>query len=490
LILKNTENYGGGAGENLASWLDPRRAHGSLPVSELEALGAAVNDPTVDHATIDTGVSDAALNRRTVLIVRWLYPDPDRRPVVLSHGLTVGRLDDAQVKLDGAGVSRLHARVLREGPSLVLQDQQSRNGTFVNGRRVPCAVLQPGAVLRFGEFVGLVETRAVGERDEFGLLAQGLLGGERLRQALEPARNAATSTLPILIIAPTGGGKERVAQALHEWSGRRGPFRALNCAALPTALAEATLFGHKRGAFTGAECSALGYFRETHQGTLLLDEVGELPLELQAKLLRVLQEGEVTPVGESTAISVDVRILAAAQTPLAPAVERGRFRADLYMRLRGLEVHLPPLSARIADVPRLFVHFLQQYSPTPPAVESKLIESLCLYTWPGNVRELEWVARQLVAVHGREPLLKRRFLPPSIWEKSEEESGNAERRKGEVAAASQSRKDYDLVRLGQTLVEHNGNLSAACSNLNISRQRAYRLLAGRSVAELMELARR
>jgi transcriptional regulator with PAS, ATPase and Fis domain len=299
-----------------------------------------------------------------------------------------------------------------------------------------------------------------------------MCGGTLLASAFEPARRAATSSVPIIVCGETGTGKEVAARAIHRWSERRGEFCAVNCAALPEQLVEGELFGYRRGAFTGAEKSSPGLFRRADKGTLLLDEINELPLVTQAKLLRVLQEQEVMPLGEAAPVRVDVRVLVAAQAPIAKAVAEGRFREDLFMRLRGVELVLPPLRERIGDVPALFLRFIAAHAAgATPAVEAKLVESLCLYAWPGNVRELELCARGLLAVHGAEPLLKRRFLPQHILE-------------NEPAPAAGSGPD-DLQRLGPALRRHGGNLSKACAELNISRQRAYRLLDGVSVKDFM-----
>jgi transcriptional regulator with PAS, ATPase and Fis domain len=195
-------------------------------------------------------------------------------------------------------------------------------------------------------------------------------------------------------------------------------------------------------------------------------------------LLRVLQERELVPLGESTPIAIDVRVIVAAQAPLGAAVAAGKFREDLYMRLRGLEISLPPLRARVADVPALFQSFLAKHaSGRLPALESKLVESLCLYAWPGNVRELELIARRLLAVHGSEPLLKRRFLPEHVTEPSVAPSAPGGR---------PDSQRLDPASLAAALRRAGGNLTKACAELQISRQRAYRLLDGASVKDFLE----
>jgi transcriptional regulator of acetoin/glycerol metabolism len=431
-------------------------------------------------ATLDT--ADRPLPRRgdKRLTLRWLFPDPSRPPVPLSAGCRIGRDPSCLLVIDGPGVSRVHAELEVSGDVVVVRDAQSRNGTFIDGERIDSARVQAGSLLRIDGWIGLFEAGLESGSPGFGELGPGLFSGATLRLALEPVRRAARTNLPIILRGETGTGKEVVSRCIHEWSGRTGPFCAVNCAALPQQLVEGELFGYRRGAFTGAERNNPGHFRAAHEGTLLLDEVNELELATQAKLLRVLQERQVVPLGESRPVDIDVRVVVAAQRPISEAVARGEFREDLYMRLRGLEVDLPPLRERVGDVPLLFAQFLQQHSlqqhgaGSAPEVEGKLIEALCLYRWPGNVRELDLTTRRLLAVHGGEPRLLRSFLPAEMTERA-----------APRAAAS---PEDDLARLARLLKKHDGNLTQACSELGISRQRAYRLLNGVSVKDFMAQA--
>ncbi|HWO08235.1 MAG TPA: sigma 54-interacting transcriptional regulator [Polyangiaceae bacterium] len=424
-------------------------------------------------ATINTDDSRFQRGDKTQIVLRWLFPDPARPVLPLMSDFSIGRDPSCLMQLDGEGVSRVHAEVRRTADGFVLRDNGSTNGTHLGGRAIVEELIQPGAVLRVGSWVGVFElqapdTLAVAPFD----VAPGMLGGAALREAMEPARRAAASTLPIIVSGETGTGKEVASRTIHDWSGRRGEFCAINCAALPEHLVEGELFGYRKGAFTGAERNSPGHFRRAHLGTLLLDEITELPLATQAKLLRVLQERELVPLGESAPIAIDVRMIVAAHAPLGAAVAAAKFREDLYMRLRGLEITLPPLRARVADVPGLFQSFLAKHaSGAPPALEPRLIESLCLYAWPGNVRELELVARRLLAVHGAEPVLKRRFLPEHVTEP--------------VSASAAAAGPLDLERLAAALRRASGNLTKACAELQISRQRAYRLLDGVSVKDFL-----
>ena len=225
----------------------------------------------------------------------------------------------------------------------------------------------------------------------YGVLERSL--SPAVRALAAQARQVAATDTPVLILGETGTGKERLARALHRWSPRGArPFVALNCAAIPASLLESELFGHARGAFTGATRDRLGRFQLAHTGTLLLDEIGELPIELQAKLLRVLQEGVVEPVGSDKSVKVDVRILAATHVDLERAIASGRLREDLYYRLAVFPLRLPPLRQRPEDLPLLCAAMLAEQSQrtgrSGMRVNEAGLERLRAHTWPGNLREL------------------------------------------------------------------------------------------------------
>lgn len=228
---------------------------------------------------------------------------------------------------------------------------------------------------------------------------EGIIGrSPEFRRLLDLVARAAESDIPILIEGESGVGKELVAHAAHQRSPRRNkPFVAVNCAAMPQALLESELFGHTRGAFTGAARDRRGLFASADGGTLFLDEVGEMAGELQAKLLRVLQSGEYRPVGSDTPATADVRIVAATRRNLADEVKAGRFREDLYFRLKGLQVAVPPLRERKEDIPALIRRFLERYHPAAPLeLSDESRACLLAYDYPGNVRELESIIRRAV----------------------------------------------------------------------------------------------
>jgi transcriptional regulator with PAS, ATPase and Fis domain len=259
---------------------------------------------------------------------------------------------------------------------------------------------------------------------------------------------------------------------------------AVNCAALPEGLAEGELFGYRRGAFTGADRASPGFFRSAQGGTLLLDEVSDLPLPLQAKLLRVLQEGEVQPLGETRPVPVDVRIVVASQQPLMDAVREGRFRADLLARLDGITVRLPPLRQRKEDVPHLFSHMLREWTKgRAPAVECDLVERLCVHDWPFNVRELVQLVRQLLVLHPGESLLRAQHLPARIGLPAAEPMAAAPAGKGSARAeiARTAGEVVELPALLSALRASGGNVARAAAMLGITRQRAYRLMESHAV---------
>ncbi|MBM3504722.1 MAG: nitrogen regulation protein NR(I) [Alphaproteobacteria bacterium] len=221
------------------------------------------------------------------------------------------------------------------------------------------------------------------------------------------ARLTATD-LTVLITGESGTGKELVARVLHDFGKRRhGPFVALNMAAIPRELIESELFGHEKGAFTGAANRQVGRFEQAHGGTLFLDEIGDMPFEAQTRLLRVLQEGEFTTVGGRSPIRVDIRVIAATHRPLRSLVEQGLFRDDLFYRLNVVPLRVPPLRERLSDLPDLVRHFLRQSAPSegmPRRLTTDALEQLAAHRWPGNVRELENVIKRIVVLSPADPI--------------------------------------------------------------------------------------
>ena len=306
------------------------------------------------------------------------------------------------VDLATRSVSSVHARLTRAGERWHLADEGSKNGTWVNGARIGASrVVGPDDVVEVGTALFLVRP-GTGDTPDWDDLPAGL---RTLSAELEPTlalvRRIAPAAVPLLILGETGTGKEVLARAVHELSGRAGTFTAVNCGGLPESLVSSELFGSKKGAFSGADANRIGLVQQADGGTLFLDEIAELPLPAQAVLLRVLQEQEVTPLGATVPVKVDARILAATNVDLLEAVAQKRFRRDLYARLGGVTVTLPPLRARREDIGLLVADLLPRLGGAHAGkltVERTAARALFSYDWPLNIRELAHALSAAVAV--------------------------------------------------------------------------------------------
>jgi DNA-binding NtrC family response regulator len=371
---------------------------------------------------------------------------------------SIGRAEGADLHLEDDEVSRQHALVARRGDQLEIADAGSANGVIVDGHPVERAALHGGEVIRLGSTFLRYFVEAPAEA-ALTPSPPPLVGGPTLHPALELIDRAAQDDRALLVLGETGTGKELVARRAHEGGPRRaGPFEAVNCAAIPTELMESELFGHVKGAFTGADVARPGLFRQAEGGTLFLDEVGDLAPAAQAKLLRALETLRVRPVGASEEVRVDVRVIAATHRELAQEVEQGRFRRDLYARLARLVVRLPPLRARIEDVPRLARFFL----PEDRALSPDVIELLCRARWPQNVRELSAaIDRACFAARDAAVLEPEHFADLALPSDSS----------GPDAPAAPSAERDALV---DALAAAGGDVGAAAQRLGISRSQLYR----------------
>jgi len=314
--------------------------------------------------------------------------------------------------------------------------------------------------------------RSVGEAPELEKQGfQGLLSRSPAMQAVfQIIQNAAETEATVLVRGESGSGKELVAKAIHDLSARRNaPFLAINCAALSSSLLDSELFGHVRGAFTGAVKDHRGLFQRAHGGTLFLDEVAELPLELQAKLLRVIQERNFIPVGGDRSIDVDVRIVAATHRSLREEVKMGRFREDLMYRLRVVPIFIPPLRERREDIGLLIWHFIQLHNADKfrkiEKIDPQAMRALLDYTWPGNIRELHNVVEYAFAV-GRGATLRWSELPPEFREP----------RTVELPAVQNSplSADEESAAIRQALEQSHGKVTQAARILGMSRATFWR----------------
>lgn len=282
------------------------------------------------------------------------------------------------------------------------------------------------------------------------------------------------STSNVLITGESGTGKELVAKAIHYNGVRKdGPFVAVNCAAIPEALLESELFGYKKGAFTDAKSDKKGVIFEAHEGTLFLDEITEMPLTLQAKLLRVIEEREVRPLGDTRGYSVDVRIISTSNRDIESWIQQGRFREDLYYRLKVIDIEMPPLRDRKEDIPLLVEHFVHQLGGASKkkiaGVSEEALRLLVNYAWPGNVRELENVIQRAIALAQHEEILPE-DLPDALRQRRDERL--FEKAVEEKFTLEQLEKEY----IKRVLVETGGNKSKAAERLGLDRKTLYRKL--------------
>jgi transcriptional regulator with GAF, ATPase, and Fis domain len=375
---------------------------------------------------------------------------PARLSVSLSHGMTVeirlgtrevriGRSPEADLQLPDPSVSRLHARIFRVGSRYFLSDS-SRNGTFFGDERISQIPLESGLIFRIGPYRihfhdsdasrgfdavptmidgGLsvpvpsppsttsTRTKAARVEEDHPL---GIVGrSEGIRRLLSNVRKVAASDFPVLIEGETGCGKELVSRGVHDLSPRAGrPFVVVNCGAISAELIESELFGHEKGAFTGAATQRKGAFEIADTGTIFLDEIGELPMSLQPKLLRILEQKEFKRVGGNDLINTDVRILAATNRNLREEIRKKTFRDDLYFRVGAITLEIPPLRDRRSDIPLIARHFLETIRTAvdapPPALSDDGAAFLSLQEWPGNVRELRNAIHRAVVMSDGAPL--------------------------------------------------------------------------------------
>ncbi len=394
---------------------------------------------------------------------------PDRgREVVARRGvIRVGSAADADLTLRDDAISRRHLQLKLRADEVRVIDLDSTNGTYIDGVRVLEAILAPGSLIRLGATVIRVSPVSdpvvvpISNRGRFG----GLLGRSlAMRQVFSVLERAAPSEATILIEGETGTGKEVAAEAIHANSPRaEGPFVAIDCGAIAPTLVESELFGHVKGAFTGAISDRKGAFEEANGGTLFLDELGELPLDLQPKLLRALETRQIKRVGSTAPLKVDVRVVAATNRDLAAEINRGGFREDLYFRLAVVQVSLPPLRARREDIPELVRHFVKRFAPSAPPLGESTMQALASQPWPGNVRELAHVIERAVLMSDG-ALIRNADLGLDATDH------------GPERFEDMTLEDAERILIHKALARCRGNVSHAATALGLSRSALYRRL--------------
>jgi transcriptional regulator with GAF, ATPase, and Fis domain len=313
--------------------------------------------------------------------------------------VTVGSAEDNDLSLDDPTVSRYHLELVASGDGVLVRDLGSLNGTFLGATRLRDATVAAGAQLRVGDTVFVVSAAAETQPSEARLAIPGLVFQSAAMQRVAQAiHRLAAFGGSVLVQGETGTGKELVARALHSESPRsKGPFVVVDCGALPGNLVESELFGHERGAFTGAAQRHQGAFERAHGGTLFLDEIGELPAHVQPALLGVLQRKELRRVGGAKEVAVDVHVVSATHRDLRAEVNRGTFRADLYYRIAAARIVVPPLRERREDVLLLAEHFAREITGSEGALSAEALAVLPQQHWSGNVRELRNLVERTIA---------------------------------------------------------------------------------------------
>jgi DNA-binding NtrC family response regulator len=427
-----------------------------------------------------------ALPRATLAVEAG--PSTGQRASLGGSTLRIGSGSSCDLVLEDASVSSTHCELRPTELGVRLRDLGSTNGSFVDGRRVVDVYLGDAALLAVGEST-IRFTIEPGEEvvdlsraTNFG----GLLGhSPGMRAAFALLEGAAKTDATVLILGETGTGKEVAARALHDRSARAGgPFVILDCGATSPALLEAQLFGHARGAFTGAAEAREGLFEAADGGTLVLDEIGELPLDLQPKLLRALEARTICRLGETRPRSFDARFVASTHRNLAAEVKAGRFRQDLFYRLSVVTVHLPPLVERKEEVPRLLASFLARLSKgSPPDIPPPLLAVLASHDWPGNVRELRNFAERFLALPG---LPAHALLGPTRPASAAPAAATAPTAPAASLEVDLSQPFHDAKRdqnerferayFEALLARYGDNISEAARVAGLSRQTCYRLM--------------
>ena len=445
--------------------------------------------PERGRNTIDPTVTPApkAPQRLAAKVVVVAGPE-EGREVAVDDLLDIGSDGACALVLTDPAVSRRHVSVSARDGRLVVRDLGSRNGTFLGGARIVEAEVPYGAVLSIGNSAIALHPRwyvrevPPSAATRFGELVGGSLVMRELYAILE---RVAPTDVTVLVEGESGTGKELTARSIHQHSSRaRQPYVVFDCGAVPGELAESELFGHKRGAFSGAVADRAGAFTKADGGTICLDEIGELPLELQPKLLRVLESGEVRAVGDDIVRKVNVRVLAATNRDLTAEARRGRFRSDLLYRLEVVRVRIPPLRQRPDDLAQLIAHLLEGKLRPEEQITGPNLARLLGYSWPGNVRELRNVLARAVALAGHPGSALPRFsdLVFNLGPAAETPASIGPTFPGVSApmpfkdAKAQLLVEFERAYVESLLARHRNNVSRAAEAAGLSRKHLYELM--------------
>ncbi len=392
-----------------------------------------------------------------------------RNYTIEKNIFSVGKTAGNDVIVHDDYVSNFHFKIEFRQGRFFLKDLQSTNGTILNGQKTLEAELSHGSTIQIGKAKFNFECQQKSKSLEplkSDKVFHGMISKDNsMRRIFSLIESLETSLSPVFIQGETRTGKELIARAIHETSFRKsGRFVTVNCGAIPKDLIESELFGHEKGAFTGASAQREGLFEQAHMGTIFLDEIGELPLELQPKLLRVLETGEIRRVGSSKNIQVDVRIITATHRSLVDEIQQQRFREDLFYRIFVLPIVLPPLRDRKEDVPLLIDHFLKSKKNFQNNLEIKIskeaVDKMCAHRWPGNIRELKNVTDRAIALSYGEKEIQPQHIQFAIPTAASAEAAPIQ---------AQTLEDMEKIMIVKSLQENGWSKKDAAEKLGISR---------------------
>ena len=450
-----------------------------------------MKDPDYSAHTRQARDRDRAIHINQCKLVVLNRTQRGREVNVAGDVIRVGKADSNELVLPEDTVSRVHCEIIRDSRGYLLRDLQSTNGTFLDGAEVREAYLRAGSVLTVGtvqiKFQPFQERIEIlpSERERIG----GCVGRSlAMREIFGLLERVAPTDATIHIEGETGTGKDLLARTIHSMSNRaKGPFEVVDCGAVAGTLIESELFGHEKGAYTGATASRKGAFELAHGGTIFLDELGELSLDLQPKLLRVLEQREIRRVGGSRTISVNIRVIAATKKDLKQEVQKGKFREDLYFRLAVVPLYIPPVRERKEDIPMLVAEFAKKLGDGVD-IPKDTMDLLMAHDWPGNVRELRNVlerghylskqmgpaAYNLITIPGTgQPIAQSGAPGPMNFDATQSYRWNKERWTDEF---EQQYLKWLLARTG-------GNISGAAREADMDRKYLHKLIKKHKITD-------
>jgi transcriptional regulator of acetoin/glycerol metabolism len=416
----------------------------------------------VEADDLPTTTTGSNLKGGAIAALRWVYPAHDL-VTALTGTVTLGRSPSCTTALESASVSRKHAEVKQISGAWVIRDLDSKNGIFVNARKVREAPLRVGDVVRLGDWVSVVEATTLDGLSGFGDLGHGVFGGAGMVPVAKQVRKAALASSDLLLVGETGTGKALLARAFHRFSMRKGPFVVFDCAAGPEAAREADLLGSSG---MPEEATGSGQVLAARDGTLLLDSPFDLPVSLQAKLARLLDRRALAPPAGQPKTALDVRVVGKTTVALEE-LPAGRIDPDLRRIFAGSIVRVPALRERRADIVPLFLELLRRHGhEATQTLHPDMAELLCLPDWPLNVRELDRQARRFMVEGAVDHALEPGF----------DASQNDRTTSPPARRVTTSYPASEIEALRAALVRHQGNLSKAAGELEITRSKAYRML--------------